>query len=163
MIVELVPCSLSDFEDYYEIRCGESDIYWMGYNGPPDKEAMRKVFMTRLGGNRFETPGDKRIHMIKVDGKNVGFVQFSLSDEGLEFGYSVLDQKRGHGFGSAGMKLAVEQARMYGYKCFAHIRDDNIASQKAMMKAGLKPTSKYEMKPFPGSGIIAYREYVLED
>lgn len=162
MDIYLEPCKAEDFESYYAIRCGESDIFWMGYDGPPARQIMKNVFMSRLGENRFEQPGDKRIYMIKVDGRNVGFIQFSLSDEGLEFGYSVLDEERGNGYGSAGIKIAVEMARTYSNHCFAHIRDDNIASQKAMMKAGLKPTEDVEMKYFPQSGVIGYRKYVLQ-
>ena len=161
-MVDLVPCSLSDFEDYYAIRCGESDIFWMGYEGAPERETMFKVFTSRLGDNRLELPGDKRIYMIKADGRNVGFIQFTLSEEGLEFGYSVLDEERGKGYGSAGMVKAVALARRYSNCCFAHIRDDNIASQKAMKKAGLKPTEEYEMKNYPKTGMVAYRKYILE-
>ena len=160
-MISLEPSQQSDFEDYYAIRCGESDIFWMGYEGPPARDTMANVFMSRLGEKRFEQPGDKRIYMIKKDGKNVGFIQLSLSEEGLEFGYSVLDGQRGKGYGSEGIKQAVKIAKRYRYKCFAHIRDDNIASQKAMMKAGLKPTDEVEMKAFPKSGMVGYRKYVL--
>lgn len=159
--VTVEPCIESDFDDYYAIRCGESDIFWMGYDGPPEREMMKKVFLSRLGGNCLEKPGDKRIYMIKADDRNVGFIQFSLSDEGLEFGYSVLDQERGKGYGSSGMTCAVRMAKQFSDYCFAHIRDDNIASQKAMMEAGLKPTDEYEMRPFPKTGMVAYRKYVL--
>ena len=160
-MVELAACCAEDFEDYYAVRCGESDIFWMGYEGPPARETMHRVFMSRLGTNSFENPGDKRIYMIRADGRNVGFIQFSLSEEGLEFGYSVLDQERGKGYGSAGMKLAVALARHYHENCFAHIRDDNIASQKAMMKAGLVPTEDAELKFFPAGGPGPYRKYIL--
>lgn len=160
-MITVVPCVKEDFEDYYAIRCGKSDIFWMGYDAPPARDVMERVFMSRLGGNRLEQPGDKRIHMIKADGRNVGFIQFTLSEEGLEFGYSVLDGERGKGYGSAGMKLAVDMARQISDRCFAHIRDDNFASQKAMTRAGLRPTDEVEMKPYPVSGIVGYRKYVL--
>ncbi len=161
-MIELIPCIAEDFDDYYAIRCGESDIFWMGYEGKPDEDMMRKIFMSRLGDNRLECPGDKRIHMIKADGKNVGFIMFTLSEEGLEFGYSVLDEERGKGYGSAGMKLAVDMALKVSNNCFAHIRDDNLASQKAMSRAGLVPTDDVEMKDYPRTGIVAYRKWVLK-
>ena len=160
--VVLSPCAEEDFEDYYAVRCGESDIFWMGYEGPPDREAMRSVFMDRLGNNRLERPGDKRIHMIRTDGRNVGFIQFSLSAEGLEFGYSVLDGERGKGYGSAGMRIAAVLARQYCDHCFAHIRDDNFASRKAMTRAGLKATDDHVTKYFRGTGEVGYRKYILE-
>ena len=161
MKVTLVPATLNDFEDYYAIRCGVSDIFWMGYDGPPERELMKNIFMSRLGDSPLTSSGDKRIYMIKADAKNVGFVQFTINDEGLEFGYSVLDQERGKGYGTAGMKLAVAEALQYSSHCFAQIRDDNIASQLAMTHAGLKATNDYKLKLFPKSGMIKYRKYIL--
>ena len=160
-MIKLVPSEMNDFVDYFAIRCGESDVFWMGYDGPPDRAVMESCFKTRLGGNRFSQPGDKRIYMIKASGRNVGFIQFSLSDEGLEFGYSVLDQERGKGYGSAGMRAAAVVAKQYSDYCFAHIRDDNYASQIAMKKAGLKPTDDVVMKLFPKTGVVGYRKYEL--
>lgn len=160
-MITLEPCREADFEDYYAIRCGESDIFWMGYDGPPSREVMKDVFMSRLGGGRLALPGDKRINMIKADGRNVGFIQYTITDEGLEFGYSVLDGERGRGYGSAAMQIAVREARKYCETCVAHIRDDNIASQRAMMKAGLVPTDDVELKLFPRTGYVGYRKYIL--
>lgn len=159
--VTLSPAEPQDFEDYYAIRCGKSDMFWMGYEKPPVRDTMEQLFMCRLGTSRLERPGDKRIYMIQADGKNVGFIQFSLSGEGLEFGYSVLDGERGKGYGSAGMKQAVVLARKYETRCFAHIRDDNIASITAMTRAGLRPTDDVIMKHYPQTGAVSYRKYVL--
>lgn len=161
MSIQLKPATTNDFEDYFSIRCGESDIFWMGYDGPPARVPMRAVFMNRLGDSPLERPGDKRIYMINADGRNVGFIQMTLNDDGLEFGYSVLDQERGRGYGSAGIKQAVKIAYQYSSHCIAHIRDDNIAPQKAMMHAGLIPTEEVEMKFFPKTGMVGYRKYVL--
>ena len=160
--IRLKPSALGDFDDYYAIRCGESDIYWMGFDGPPERMVMEKVFKERLGNNRFAQPGDKRIYMIQVDERNVGFIQFSLSNEGLEFGYSVLDQERGKGYGSAGIKQAVDIAKLCCDHCFAQIRDDNIASQKAMGRAGFKRTDSFIVKDFPHAKNVKYRKYILE-
>lgn len=159
--ITLSPAEPRDFEDYYAIRCGKSDMFWMGYEKPPVRDAMERLFMGRLGTSRLEQPGDKRIYMIQADEKNVGFIQFSLGEEGLEFGYSVLDGQRGKGYGSAGMKQAVVLAKEYETCCFAHIRDDNIASITAMTRAGLKPTDDAVMKYFPQSGLVGYRKYIL--
>lgn len=161
LIVRLNPSEESDFEDYYEVKCGKSEIYWMGYDGIPARDAMAAIFRSRLGNNRFERSGDKRIYMIQADGNNVGMIQFTLSDEGLEFGLSVKESEQGKGYASTGMKQAVEIARKYSEHCFAHIRDDNIGSIKACMSAGLKPTNDVKNKSFPQTGIVSYRKYVL--
>ena len=160
-MIKLKPAEIQDFDDYYDIRCGASDLYWMGYEKEPDRTMIQQIFLERLGIRRFSLPGDKRIYMITDDGANVGFIQFSLSEEGLEFGISVKDEQRGKGYGSEGMKQAAALAREFSDRCFAHIRDDNVASQKALMGAGLKPTNEVEMKSFPKVGMIRYRKYIL--
>lgn len=99
--------------------------------------------------------------MIKDDGRNVGFIQLTCSDEGTEFGISIRDEERGKGYGTAGMKLAVAIARKHCQRCFARIRDDNYASQYALMKAGFKRTDQYEMREYPQAGLFAYRRYEL--
>lgn len=157
--IDLMPCIREDFEDYFEIKCGDSEIFWMGYDGKPDRDMMMHIFETRLGDNRLSLSGDKRIYMIKVNGINVGFIQFSLAEDGLEFGYSVMEKYQGKGYGTAGMKLAVEKAKEFSAHVYAHIRDDNIASIKAMTRAGLKATDDVKMEHFPQTGDVLYRLY----
>lgn len=158
----LKPSENRDFEDYYAIRCGDSDVFWMGYEKRPEREIMHQVFEERLGNSRLEQIGDKRIYMITANGKNVGFIQFSVIDEGIEFGCSVLDKERGKGYGFAGIKQAVILAKNIARCCIAHIRDDNIASQKVFIGAGFTRTSEVEMKHFFGAGVKGYRKYELK-
>lgn len=161
--IVLVPAVPDDYEDFFAIRCGESDVFWNGYEGPPEKNMMRDIFMARLGDHALEQNGDKRIYMIKADGRNVGYIGMTYSDEGIEFGYSVLDPERGKGYGSEGMKQAVKLAKQYSDHCFAHIRDDNIASQKAMAKAGLFPTEDVAPRYFLNTGWVGFRKYEYVD
>lgn len=159
LIVRLKPAEEKDFEDYYEVKCGQSEILWMGYDGIPARDMMERVFHSRLGSCRFERPGDKRIFMIQADGKNVGMIQFSLSEEGLEFGLSVKESEQRKGYASVGMQQAVEIARAYSDHLFVHIRDDNTGSIRACMSAGLKPTDDVELKEFHKAGLVPYRKY----
>ena len=162
MAIELVPARPEDFEDYYAVKCGASEIFWMGYDGIPAREKMYEVFMSRLGSVRFSQPSDKRINMIRVDGRNVGMIQFTLSEEGLEFGISIREDEQGKGYGTEGMKQAVRMAGQYADQLFAHIRDDNYPSQKALTRAGLQPTDDVRMMDFPQTGKVGYRKYVLQ-
>ena len=159
LLVRLKPAEENDFDDYYDVKCGKSEIFWMGYEGIPARDTMQKVFYSRLGSSRFKQSGDKRIYMIQVDGKNVGMIQLSLSEEGLEFGYSIKESEQRKGYASAAMRQAVEIAKEYSNSLFAHIRDDNIGSIKVCMSAGLKSTDDVEMKMFPQTGMIGYRRY----
>lgn len=160
-MIKLLPAKRKDFEDYYKIRCGESDIFWMGFDGPPKREIIEKVFSERLGASTLEKVGDKRIYMIKVADENVGFVQFSKIDEGLELGYSILDECRGKGYGSEALCEAVCLAKTMSNCLVAYIRDDNEASKRVIEKAGLKPTDEANLEFFKGTGEVLHRRWEL--
>ena len=123
--IELIGAKPEDFDDYFRIKDSDSDVFWMGFDGRPDRNKLYDCFMNRTADKPLSKSGDKRIYMINVNGRNVGVIQFSLSEEGLEFGISVAESEQGKGYGSAGMKLAVKEAVKYSDRCFAHIRDDN--------------------------------------
>ena len=98
-MVSIEDAKRTDFDDYYKIRCGKSDIYWMGYEAPPQYESLKKVFHSRIVESSFSNIGDKRIYMIKYTKRKmiVGFIQLSLTLDGVEIGYSVMEQYQGKG------------------------------------------------------------------
>ena len=53
-------------------------------------------------------------------------------------GYSIRKDQRGKGYGTAGLKLALDIARklVYENEIFLRVNKDNIASQKVMLKNG---------------------------
>lgn len=64
-MIELNEATLDDFDDYYAIRCGKSDIYWMGYEKAPDRDLMYKSFKGKVG-NHIEAlgqPGGQPDHL----------------------------------------------------------------------------------------------------
>lgn len=167
MDVILAGSAEEDFEDYYKIKCGDSDIYWMGFEGKPDRETLYRCFMSRLGDSPLEKEGDKRIYMIKslADGevKNVGVIQFTIDPVGLEFGISVGEEHQGKGYGPKGVALAVELAKQYGRTVYARIRDDNYPSQQCFLKNGFVRTEEYEMVNYPRAGEEKFRKYLFAE
>ncbi len=161
-MIKLAVAKKEDFEDYYKIRCGESDIFWMGFDGPPERDVMEKVFDARSEGASFEKNSDKRIYMVKAKDKNVGFVQFSLTEEGIELGYSILDEEQGKGYGSAALSEAVKLASGIRSWVIAEIRDDNEASKRVIEKAGLKPTEEGSFEFFKGTGEVFFRKWKVQ-
>ena len=112
-MVTIEDAKRTDFDDYYKIRCGKSDIYWMGYEAPPQYESLKKVFNSRIVESSFSNIGDKRIYMIKYTKRKmiVGFIQLSLTLDGVEIGYSVMEQYQGNL--RRGGKLAVWTGRAW--------------------------------------------------
>ena len=152
---------LDDYDDYYTIRCEESDIYWMGHKSKPDYDYLFNVFKERVAGKRFKVSGDKTIYMVKKEsGVAIGFTMLSVTDVGIEIGISILKKYQGMGLGTIIIARIIEIARSYSNYLVARIRDDNIASQTVFTKNGFVRTTEYELKFFPKAGLIPFRKYV---
>lgn len=129
-----------DFEDYYKIRCEKADVYWMGFDNFPEYESLKKCFMNRIKGTSFQSNGDKRIYMItcleEYEKKTVGFVQLSITKDGVEIGYSVIEKYQGQKIGTIALSLSVEIGLRISDKIYVEIWENNIASQTIAKKNG---------------------------
>ena len=96
-----------DFEDYYKIRCEKADVYWMGFDNFPEYEK-----------------------------KTVGFVQLSITKDGVEIGYSVIEKYQGQKIGTIALSLSVEIGLRISDKIYVEIWENNIASQTIAKKNG---------------------------
>ena len=158
--ISIVEASIDDFDDYYQIRCEPSDIYWMGHTSAPDYDFIFGVFLERLGPKTLSRVGEKVIYMAKDDNDaTVGFAMMSLTSIGIEIGISLFQKYQNMGYGAEIVSEIVSVAEKYGLLLFARIRDDNIASQKIFMKNGFNRTEQFEMKEFPKVGYVAFRKY----
>lgn len=159
----MVGASIDDFEDYYQIRCEPSDIYWMGHTSAPDYLMIYGVFSERLGPKTLSEVGDKVIYMAKdTNDETIGFTMLSLTDSGIEIGISLSQKKQGMGFGTEMISETLTLALVYDTTIYARIRDDNTASQRIFTKNGFVKTEQYEMKQYPQVGYVAFRKYIFE-
>ena len=166
MKVILKPAAENDFEDYYMIRSCPGDIYWNGYEKKPDKEKFRIGFLKRLGNSRLEAAEDRRNYLIQLkNGENeaisIGFIQLIKREDGIDIGYTVIEDYQGHGYATKALKLGIELAKLNDQRVFVQIRDDNIASQSVARKCGFIRTDEYSIHEYPKAGIIKLRKYRL--
>ncbi len=162
--IRLVPATENDFEGYYDIKCGDGDIFWMGFAGKPDKENLRKCFLSRLGGFENKDGGNKKIYIVKpANGADdvLGYIQFTFDEKDLEIGISISEKAQGKGVGKAAVKAAVEVLSNVNQNVIARIRDDNIRSQKCFLNNGFVKTEEYEVINYPRSGLVKFRRYRL--
>lgn len=155
----LVPSAAEDFEAYYEIRCGAPDIYWMGYTSGPDKDAIRDIFMERLGSVNLAQEGSRKIFMLKVGESITGWLMLSNLPDGVEVGISLAEDWLGRGLGTEAVGLIKPYAAELGKVVYAQIRDDNVASQRIFLKNGFERTDSYVVKKYPGAGEVKFRRY----
>lgn len=160
-MVTIEEAKRTDFDDYYKIRCDKSDIYWMGYEAPPQYESLKKVFYSRIVESNFSNIGDKRIYMIKYTKRKmiVGFIQLSLTLDGVEIGYSIMEQYQGKGIGTQALALAVEIALKISECVYLEIWEKNRASCIIAQRNGFLPKEKLEIKNACTGKYQIYRKY----
>lgn len=165
MSVLLIPTTADDYDAYYKIRCSPADIYWNGYKNKPEKDNFRELFLERLGNARFEEAEDRRLFLIRLECgekfEDIGFVQLIKRNDGVDIGYSVIEDYQRHGYATRALKLAIELAKCFDHNIYVQIRDDNIASQGVAKKCGFYYTNEYTECDYPVVGIMKLRKYRL--
>ena len=149
--ITLLDTTMDMFDDYFKMKCDETDMYWNGYASPPNEEELKKVFKSRLSSVPFHEVEDRRIYFIhlQTQEKNIGFIQLRMHSDAVELGYGILQPYQGHGYGTKGLALGVKCALEHRKKVFVRIRDDNIPSQRIAIKNGFTRTDNYEMVDYP--------------
>ncbi len=138
-----------DYEEYYNLRCDPTDIYWKGFSKEPDKEEHKKLYLTRLE-KLSNSPADKtvKIYLIKAKVINefvtVGYINLRFFKSTITIGISVSKDYQGYGIGTKAMSLTVNIAKKYDKDIHLSIRDDNISSRKMAEKCGFVPTEEFE-------------------
>jgi RimJ/RimL family protein N-acetyltransferase len=162
------PSKEAEFEMYYRVRCEPSDYTWMGFAGKPDRENLRNIFLQRLGTVDLSIVNTKIIFLahlrncgIAEQDDVIGFIQLSHNSDGMEIGYSVMEKYQGLGIGTELIHQSLNIARRYSDIVYAQIRDDNIASQKAVLKNGFIRTDEYVVVDWLHHGRENFRKYEL--
>ncbi len=165
MKIILKPTTAEDYNAYYKIRCSKADIYWNGYTNKPDKKSFRKIYLQRLGNAPFNETESRRLYLIQLTDQNlienVGFLQLIRRDDGIDIGYTVVEEYQRHGYATKALKLGIEMAKQFSDEIYVQIRDDNIASQGVASKCGFVKTDEVKLIDYPSIGKVALRKYRL--
>jgi RimJ/RimL family protein N-acetyltransferase len=148
--VIIMPAKADEFEMYYRVRCERTDYTWGGFAGKPDRENLKNVFMQRVETVDLSIVDAKKIFLayvcnsdVEEKSETVGFIQISHNCDGMEIGYSIMEKYQGLGMGTEMVKCALEIAEKYSDIVYAQIRDDNIASQRVVLKNAFVRTDEY--------------------
>ena len=159
--IKLIPATENDFEGYYLIKCGDEDIFWMGFTSKPDRKVLKKCFLERLVKIEDAPDGGKCIYMIKPADSDacLGYIQFTKCGDTIEIGISVGGTAQGKGIGKAAVRAALDVLSGFDVTVFARIRDDNVRSQKCFIANAFVRTEDFEPVDYPASGIVNFRKY----
>lgn len=153
----------SDFNAYYKIKCGYSDIYWNGFDAAPDRVGLYAAFEKRLR-NTPDVTGSKVIYMIEADdGTACGYIMFTYNAADVELGFSILEKYQGRGYGTFAVQESLKL--LQNQTVFARVRPDNMPSQKCFEKSGFTLAYREtEAKYYPLDGRnYCYNRFELDN
>ena len=138
-----------DFEFFYQLKCEPSNIFWTGFDTPPERTSFQKWY-ERIIQNQGEKT-NRKIYIIMDDNPPVGHIYIEPSGSDVfDIPMAISEKYWGHGYGKAAARLALEEARSLGFHHYVgKIREDNIASLRAYASLGVSFPGDYEMCYIP--------------
>lgn len=142
-----------DFEFFYQLKCEPSNIFWTGFDKPPEKEHLRKWFTDMI--SRQADKLSRKIYMILDDDtispQTVGYMYLDpVTADICETSIAVSEQFWGRHYAQIAWSLVEKDAKQMGFRqIVAFIREDNAASIKMHTACGAVMTDGFEMAYIP--------------
>ncbi|MBD5390249.1 GNAT family N-acetyltransferase [bacterium] len=136
--------TLSDFDDYYTIKCDPTAILWSGFANAPDRNKLLEHFKQLLldieKNNKF-------LVYLKETETNalIGYDLMTKVDKDIieSSGHSILSTWQGKGMGTILFSQLIPYARALGFKYFTGwVSDLNIGSIKNLERNGFVKTDE---------------------
>jgi RimJ/RimL family protein N-acetyltransferase len=149
--MNIIPATIDHFEEYYHIRSEISNLYWLGYTSPPDREKFYELFKSRL------TLENRKILLIEVNETLVGSLTADIREADVYIGYSIKESFRGKGYGHQALGLLLTEIQQHqlfpnlkiqGIK--AWISQSNLYSHHTALKSGFVKTTVSEYRMWHG-------------
>ncbi len=100
--LEIVPATVSHYDDYFRLRCEEKNLYWTGYEAAPDYHQFNEWYRRRIND------ANRKLYLLLKDGHCVGSLNIDYVDQEAGVGYSVMTSHEGQGLGSHLLAEAVK-------------------------------------------------------
>lgn len=155
-------CNKEDFNAFYLLRCDEVNIYWTGYKQRPDKDNLKKWFLSQLNNcNRImfiirELNSDNPVGYLYID--------IVRNNTYIETGHGVYSKYCGKGIGTKIIKFAIEYTRkelINFHELVGWIFEDNKGSIRTFLKNGYTETNEIKEVFFePNNSYKKMRKYI---
>lgn len=155
----LIRAKMEHYDDYYEIRCEDKNLFWTGYSNPPNYMKFREWYQQRLNDT------NRHIYLIYNEEESLGSLHIDFYENYAAIGYSVKKTHEGKGIGTKLVNEAInlvknEKERRSDLKYIkAWINQSNIASIKIVKKNKFNIVNKEIRKRFGQNEV--YLEFVL--
>lgn len=144
MEIYLHRCDLSDFEDFYFLKCDEENIYWSGHKNKPDKYKLKTWFEQQLERK------DRIIFIAnnKINNDVIGYLYIDIVGENnniMETGHGVYSKYKAKGIGTQIINFALNYTKEnleFVDEVNGWILENNIGSIKNVIKNGYIKTNE---------------------
>lgn len=138
--------TLSDFEDFYRIKCDKENIAWGGFTKAPERESFYTWYVQQLASDR------RWIYLVYEGNDCCAFFYLDkIGDETYEATSSgVLSNYTGKGIGTYCVQKRIDiMASLGGKVLFSWIAEDNVSSYKRFEKLGFFKSNEFEIRNLP--------------
>jgi RimJ/RimL family protein N-acetyltransferase len=134
--------SEQNYDDYHKIRSEKKNLFWTGYEKPPDYEKFKQWYKNRINDPK------KDLYLVYCDNQCVGSLNVDYYEGYVFIGYSVKEQHEGKGYGTFIVKNALEIVKQKPEYQFvrAWINEKNIGSIRVVEKNGFYKTDVSEIR-----------------
>lgn len=158
----VLKASEDNYDDYYSIRSEDKNLYWTGYESPPDYENFKLWFKNRIKDK------DRDIFLLYKDGQCIGSLHIDYYPDYATIGYSVKQAFEGKGYGTLIVKEAIkiiksnksQRENLCSIK--AWINAENLGSIKVAEKNNFRRNKNNKIKKRFGKEELYYEfEFII--
>lgn len=141
-ILSLEQATFADFDDYLRLKSEDSNIYWSGFNSPPDHDKLLEHYLAALSSS------SRKIYFLKESRVVLGYLYMDyLSDKRtVELAYGISEYQAGRGLAKVMLTLGLDMLSDDINKQIAWIAEMNIASIKTVEALGFGNTEDIEYR-----------------
>lgn len=131
-----------DFEFFYQLKCEPSNIFWTGFDTPPERTSFQKWY-ERIIQNQGEKT-NRKIYIIMDNDTPVGHIYIEPSGSDVfDIPMAISEKYWGHGYGKAAARLALEEAALLVF--------DASLEKSVKIILHLSTLTQASALPFPGT------------
>lgn len=138
-MIEFNEACLNDYDAFYEIKADKNNIIWGGFSSAPEKTKFHEWYNRTL-----EDSSNRKLYIMRVENKVVGFSSVDYTEEIPEISYGVLSDESGKGYGTEIIRQTCLAIKHSAVK--AHVSEKNIGSIRCFEKNGFVKTSYSETR-----------------
>ncbi|MDI7218269.1 GNAT family N-acetyltransferase [Leptospira santarosai] len=156
-----IRATLDNFDDYFELRCDENNIFWTGHEKAPNYEKLKSWYIQNIQRS------DRLFFLFYVQKRIIGYLYADFVNEkqdSIEIGYGVHLRLNGKGYGTkiiSFIKDLVIKSMPSIDLIKGWVATNNAGSVRVFIKNGFLKTNQTKSILFKKTGDnVLFEEYI---